>query len=478
MSHKPIILSDISLFINQKTCFEHFSTQIHPGRHIVIIGSNGTGKSTLLKIIQGILPPTQGTITLEAEIVFGYVAQTITDYPQLSGGQRFNKALSHTLSLEPDVLCLDEPTNHLDLNNKRSLIGMLQKYKGTLLVASHDPEVLTLDFDEIWHIEHGTITVFQGNYAAYLKEHAVKQHFVKQQRERLEKEKNQLRKMIEKERKRTAQSKAANQFENDRNLLVRMKETGSHTAGRNSKKLAKAQEIIQQKLVGNFVHKHIEPKFTLDAAKLALEKSVVYIVDGSCGYKEPILNTIYLQVKAADRIAIIGDNGTGKSTFIKAVLRDPSIVIDGQWLMPTQHTIGYLDQHYANLEPQNTVIQAIEKVAPDWDNLHIRKHLNDFLFSTQEQVTTKVAHLSGGEKARLSLAFIAAQSPYLLLLDEITNNVDLATREHIIQVLQKYPGAMIIVSHDLQFLQALSVHTIYQTNNGKLEVSYADTENQ
>src|SRR5712671_4165327 len=103
MSHKQITISDISLIINQKTCFEKFSALIQPGKHIVIMGKNGAGKSTLLKIIQHIIQPTSGHVKIPDEIVFGSVSQTITDYPQLSGGQRFNKALSHALSLDPNV---------------------------------------------------------------------------------------------------------------------------------------------------------------------------------------------------------------------------------------------------------------------------------------------------------------------------------------------------------------------------------------
>jgi ATPase subunit of ABC transporter with duplicated ATPase domains len=468
MSHKPIIISDIFLSINQKTFFEKFSTQIHPRKHIVIMGRNGAGKSILLKIIQGIVQPTEGYVTISDEIVFGYVPQTISDYPELSGGQRFNKALSSALSIEPDILCLDEPTNHLDLNNKRSLIRMLQKYNRTLIIISHDPEILTLDFDEIWHIEHGHIKVFQGNYSEYLKEHGIKQQSVEHQREQLRKEKRQLRKLVQVEHKRASQSKSANKNENDRNLLGAMKESGSHTAGKNLKRLSKVQEEIQEKLAGNFVHKKIEPKFNLDSRKLLSGKSIVSIVNGGCGYKKPVINNINLQVKADARIAIIGDNGTGKSTFIKALLHDPNVITDGQWIMPQKNNIGYLDQHYSNLDQNLTVTEIIQKAAPDWDDLKIRKHLNDFLFSTQEEVKNKVANLSGGEKARLSLAQIAAQSPYLLLLDEITNNVDLETREQIIEVLKKYPGAMIIVTHDPRLLQELSVDTIYETQNGSL----------
>src|SRR5258708_3740726 len=125
-SNKPISIKNIALEINQKICFENFSAQIYPGTKIVIMGDNGAGKSTLLKIIQGSIEPTAGRVIIPDEMTFGYVPQTVTEYPELSGGQRFNKALSQALSVHPDILSLDEPTNHLDAHNKRSLIRMLQ----------------------------------------------------------------------------------------------------------------------------------------------------------------------------------------------------------------------------------------------------------------------------------------------------------------------------------------------------------------
>lgn len=471
MSHKPLVIDNISLIINNKTCFENFSTLVYPHKKIVIMGANGIGKSTLLNIIQGLIKPTKGTVNIPDDIIFGYVPQTITAYPELSGGERFNKALSHALSLKPNVLCLDEPTNHLDLNNKYSLLQMLQRYDETLIIVSHDPEILTLDFDEIWHIEHGHITVFTGNYTEYLREHELKLRTTEQQREQLLKEKRELRKHVQLEHKRTAHSKAANKNENDRKLLGAMKLWGSQTSGKNLKRLSKAQESVKQKLADIIVYKKIEPKFNLDARKVSSDKSIVSVVNGSCGYQQPILHNINLQLQGKTKIAIIGDNGSGKSTFIKALLQDPTIFRQGEWHLPAKNVIGYLDQHYSTLKPALTVTEVIQEAAPTWTQQEIRKHLNDFLFSTQEAVSNKVAHLSAGEKARLSLAQIAAQSPYLLLLDEITNNIDMETREHIIEVLQAYPGALVIVTHDPQFLKELAISTIYETKNGTLMLS-------
>jgi len=295
--NKPIIIKNISLHIDQKICFENFSTQIQSGKKIVIMGANGAGKSTLLKMIQGIVQPTDGQVIIPQETIFGYVPQTVTDYLELSGGQRFNKALSQALRLSPNVLCLDEPTNHLDQHNRRSLIRMLQKYDGTLIIVSHDPEILALDFDEIWHIEHGEINIFTGSYAEYLVYHENKLQGDMRQREQLLKEKHAIRKAVQQEHKRAAQSRAVNKDEPDKNLLGAMKESGSHTEGKNLKRLSSTQESIQQKLASSFVHKVIKPKFNLDTHVLSSSKAIVSVVNGSCGYATPILHDINLTIQ-------------------------------------------------------------------------------------------------------------------------------------------------------------------------------------
>lgn len=175
------------------------------------------------------------------------------------------------------------------------------------------------------------------------------------------------------------------------------------------------------------------------------------------------------KVYPGNRVLIIGKNGTGKSTLLKALLHDPSVKVGGDWSMPPQADIGYLDQHYSTLDAELTVFQVIQTIAPTLQDNDIRKLLNDFLFRKPEELSKKVYNLSGGEQARLSLAQIAAASYYLLLFDEVTNNVDLSTRTHIVEVLKAYPGAMIIVTHDPTFLQELEVAAVYEVVDGTLK---------
>ncbi len=210
------------------------------------------------------------------------------------------------------------------------------------------------------------------------------------------------------------------------------------------------------------------PKFNLDAIVLH-NKSILTISNGSCGYaNEPILSNINISLTATGKVAIHGDNASGKSTLIKAILDDNRITKSGEWLCPNIQDIGYLDQHYSQLDSSKTAVELISEVAQTWSHAEIREHLNSFLLGKNEEVNLASNYLSGGERVRLSLALIAARPPKLLLLDEISNNIDVETKEHLIQVLSAYPGALIMVDHDQQFLAALCLDSHYQTHSKQL----------
>jgi ATPase subunit of ABC transporter with duplicated ATPase domains len=209
------------------------------------------------------------------------------------------------------------------------------------------------------------------------------------------------------------------------------------------------------------------PKFSLNSPDIG-DRTIISISDGSIGYaeQEPLLQKISLSISSRDRIAIQGDNASGKSTLIKAILDDDSVIKSGSWNAPKIHDIGYLEQHYGTLSAEKTVLETIAELVPNWTHIEVRRHLNDFLFRKNEEVNSLVAKASGGEKARLSLAQIAAKTPKLLILDEITNNLDLETRGHVIEVLKNYPGAMIVISHDADFLKEIEVNAYFKISDG------------
>ena len=454
MMHKPIHIKNLDLSFPHKDCFENFSCQVSYGSRIAIIGRNGSGKSTLLKMIISIC---------EEDAVVGYVPQIIVDHAHLSGGQRLNQAMTEALSLDPKILLLDEPTNHLDLRNRKSLMHMLQNYSGTLIVVSHDKELLRY-CDTLWHIDNGKIHIFSGNYDDYMHEIKLKRASIEGELELLKHEKKNMHHKLMKEQQRAAKSKAKGERSIDQRkwpTIVSAAKAGraAETSGRKKSALEKRKSDLVQRLQDLRFPEIILPKFSLKNSDVG-RGMVVQISGASVGYSEgkPLLSGITLSLFGSERMAIIGDNGSGKSTLIKAILGDESIYKTGEWHVIKREDIGYLDQNYGTLNACKTVLETIEDLVPHWTHSEIRRHLNDFLFRKNEEVTALVHTLSGGEKARLSLAQIAAKTSKLLILDEITNNLDLETKEHVIQILKFYPGSIIVISHDGNFLEEIGIN--------------------
>lgn len=209
MCFNPISIKNLSLEFPQKICFEHFSCQVPFGSRIAIIGKNGSGKSTLLKILQGIYQGySSGEIVIPKDLVFGYVPQIVEDFDQLSGGERFNKAFTKALASDPHILLLDEPTNHLDAKNRKSLMRYLEYYYGTLIVVSHDEELLKNCVDTFWLIEDHKIEIFSGHFDDYRRKKILEKSQIKEQVSRLQQEKKQAHAQLMKEQTRAAKSRA------------------------------------------------------------------------------------------------------------------------------------------------------------------------------------------------------------------------------------------------------------------------------
>ena len=469
MVHKPITITNLSLEFPHKVCFAGFSAQILPGERIGIIGRNGTGKSSILKILMGNMNPSDGKISGLESLQIGYVPQTVLEHNDLSGGERFNKAFSQALAGNPDVLILDEPTNHLDQNTKFSLMRMLGKFEGTFIVATHDLDLLNQCVDKIWHIDEGKITVFSGNYDDYMNEKGIQLSGQHKLLDSLQKEQKKLRIQRQQETVKNAKSGKKEAKDNNKmsfgNKVSNAQVKSGAKIGKLGGKLGDVQEMISQ----TRLPEDCRPKFILDSAYTPVA-GLLSISFGECGYgSEPVLTGIFVSMDSQDKIAINGDNASGKTTFIRAIMQDPAIWRKGDWELPKPQDIGYLEQHYNNLDPDKTVEDIIKDRNPTLDSKEIRKHLNAFLFRKNEEVFAKVKTLSGGEKARLSLAQIAAKPPKLLILDEITNNVDIETKQYIATVLQEYPGAMIIISHEESFLDQLPLTAFYAIHNGTLK---------
>lgn len=458
--HDIIKIKNFSLSFPNKVCFEDFSTEVSFGDRIAIIGRNGEGKSSLLKMI----------VDQNRNISLAYIPQIIENFDSLSGGERFNKSLSLALGKNPSILLLDEPTNHLDIENRKSLMRMLNSYCGTLIVVTHDEELLQNCCDILWHIDNGKITIFRGKYADYIRECQAQYQSVSRQMHLLKLEKKSMHEKLMREQQRAAKSKASGgkKIANKKwmkSVADSKAMKAEKSQGKNLKNLDEKKEKLTEQLSEMYIPEIIVPKFYLPFQKIG-DEMIVSISDGAIGYSEKnfFATNINFSIMSREHVAIVGKNGSGKTTLLKAIMNDPSIVKKGDWHVPKISEIGYLDQHYGNLNPEKSAIEIIAEANPSWTHAEIRKHLNDFLFRKNEEVNCIVKNLSGGEKARLSLAKIAANVPKLLILDEITNNIDLETKNYIAEILQRYPGTMIIVSHDQAFLEKIRIDHFEELN--------------
>lgn len=473
MMHKPIQLRQLSLSFRHKTCFEDFSAQIQPGNRIALIGRNGSGKSTLLHILQGMAVAISGQVIIPPDLVIGYVPQTITDFPEESGGERVNRALTAALSQDPNLLLLDEPTNHLDQHNRQNMIRLLKRFQGTLLIISHDIEVLRQCVDTFWHIDQSRIEIFTGHFDDYIQARETQRSSIEQELTALKRQKKNLHHSLMQEQQRAAKSKA----KGSKSITQRKWPTivsnakasrSQETSGNKKANIDRKKQDLMSQLAELHLPEVITPTFHLEA--MDGHRQWLSISHGAIAYgaQSPIVSEIYLTVDSHSRIAILGDNGSGKSTLLKAILGDVNITRSGEWSLPKLGSIGYLDQHYQTLAAEKTALETVSDLMLSDSMVEIRQHLSDFLFRSSEEVNAKVSQLSGGEKARLSLAQIAAKTPGLLILDEMTNNLDLETRQYVIDVLKQYPGALIAVSHDIDFLAAIDIQEYYYLEKGCL----------
>ena len=318
------------------------------------------------------------------DVCIGYVEQTIADFNDLSGGQRLNKRLSEALAQFPDLLLLDEPTNHLDKDNRKSLMQMLSRYQGTLIVVSHDTELLRNCIDTLWHIDHNRIWDFTGSYDDYMREIEQKRDSIEKALHLLKRDKKAIHYALMKEQKRAAGSKSQGKKSTDQRkwptIVSKSKALNAEqTSGKKKSAIDKKKQQLHDQLADLRLPEFILPTFSL--VPQSIDSGHVLSIGGaSIGYSadKMILNNISLVLGGQERIAISGKNASGKSTLLKAILGKDEIFKTGDWYLPRIDHIGYLDQHYANLQPDLSVIQHIQGLRPDWAEIETRRHLCDF----------------------------------------------------------------------------------------------------
>ena len=452
MAHKPIYFTNLSFSLPHKTCFQNVDIRIGYRERIAIVGKNGAGKSTLLRLIRENLP---------SDVVVGYVPQ-ITDDEARSGAEQFHHQLSQALAIGPNLLLLDEPTNHLDRDNRLQLMRMLDNFPHTVVIATHDYDLLTNHCNTFFYIGDGDFSIFTGHYLDFEKGRAQKEREIEHELSLIGKQQQKAHSALMHEQ---ARSKAS-RLMGEKSIRQRKWPTivsnakarrAEKTSGKKQLALREERQGLVDRLQELRRPEVLTPKFHFASQ----EKTgvLVSLREASFGYATTLVSNINLDIRFGERIAIIGKNASGKSSLLKALLDVQGIARHGRWHAPTSAEIGYLDQHYRNLDSTKTVFASVSEMRPAWSVAEIRHHLNSFLFRKNEEVTAQISTLSGGERARLSLCLIAASSPQLLLLDEITNNIDRETRDHVTTALNAYRGSLVIVSHDEEFLKNIRITT-------------------
>ena len=460
--------------------FHDISFSIGEGQKVGLIAKNGTGKSTLLSILNGKEGYDSGSIVFRRDLKVGMLEQSPVFDPdesvldacfnhhgeeekvlkakqvltqlkirnlqqrmgELSGGQQKRVALANVLLTEPDLLILDEPTNHLDLEMIEWLEGYLARGNRTLLMVTHDRFFLDRVCSVILELDDQTIYTYRGNYAYYLEK----------RQERID-------------NRRAEVARANNLYRTELEWMRRMPQARGHKARYREEAFYELEKVAKQRL---------------EERQLRLKASNVYI--GSkifeCQYISKkfedvvILKDFYYNFSRFEKMGIVGSNGTGKSTFIKMLLGQVP-VDEGRIVIGETVRFGYFSQEGLQFNEQEKVIDVITKIADYVDlgsgkKLSASQLLQYFLF-TPEQQYNYVYKLSGGERRKLYLCTVLMQNPNFLVLDEPTNDLDIVTLQILEEYLQDFPGCVIVVSHDRYFMDKVVDHLLVFKGQGEIK---------
>ncbi|MGO4354035.1 ABC-F family ATP-binding cassette domain-containing protein [Rhizobium sp. RAF36] len=501
-----ITITEISARIAGRLLLDHASVTLPAGTKAGLVGRNGAGKSTLFRIITGDLGAETGSVSIPKNARIGQVAQeapateqslieivlsadkeraallkeaeTATDAHRIaeiqtrlvdidahsaearaasilaglgfnqeaqlrpassfSGGWRMRVALASVLFAEPDLLLLDEPTNYLDLEGTMWLEDYVRRYPHTVIVISHDRDMLNNAVNSIVHLDQKKLTFYRGGYDQF-------------ERQKAEADELQM--------KAKAKNDAARKHL--QSFIDRFKAKASKA--RQAQSRVKALERMGT--VAAVIEDHVQP-ITFPEPERQPASPIVAIQGGAVGYEpgKPILKNITLRIDNDDRIALLGSNGNGKSTFAKFI--SGRLAPDGGELKVASNLkIGFFAQHQLDdLVPNETPVEHVRRLMPTEPEAKVRARVAQMGLAT-EKMATAAKDLSGGEKARLLMGLAAFHAPNLLILDEPTNHLDIDSRRALIEALNDYEGAVILISHDRHLIEA-TVDRLWLVNNG------------
>ena len=360
----------------------------------------------------------------------------------LSGGQKTRVALGKLLLQAPDLMLLDEPTNHLDLNSVEWLENYLLNYRGAVLVVAHDRFFLNKVVSKVVEIDQGSVSTYAGDYSAYSR---------KKQQVRL----TQLR----------AWQNQQDQIRHQEEVIAKLKrfnrEKSIKRAESREKMLDKIERLEKPSEAASDMHLTLEPR-------VESGKDVLSVAGLSKSFEFPLFENLELEIKRGEKVALIGNNGTGKSTLLKILIGQMESD-SGTVTLGTNVHIGYYDQEHQILHPDKTLFEELQDAYPAMDNTAVRNVLASFLF-TGDDAFKLVSDLSGGERGRLSLAKLMLSKANFLILDEPTNHLDIQSREILEDAVCAYTGTVLCVSHDRWFINRIATRVIDLT--GRILISY------
>lgn len=473
-------LQQISIAFGGPPLLEQAQLQIEPGERVFIVGRNGEGKSTLLKLIEGVLEPDEGERIVHPDIRIRSLSQEVPEdltcrldhlvlegvdpaleeweatqaveqtlslmqldkhatFHTLSGGQKRRALLAKAWVSQPDLLILDEPTNHLDIETILWMEKMLLRFKGSLLCVTHDRAFLQGLATRIVELDRGQLHSWNCAYKTYLKR---KEALLEQEAENWA----QFDKKLAKEERWIRQGIKARRTRNEGRVraLKKMRE----------ERQARRDRVGQAKMTS---HEGIQ-----SGRKVITAHQLSYRYEGA-----PLIEEFNLDILRGDRIGIIGPNGCGKSTLIRLLLKQLE-PLKGTVKHGTKLEMAYFDQHRDQIDPKKTVAENLsqeEMLQINGRPKHILSYLQDFLFAP-DRARQKASVLSGGERNRLLLAKLFSRPFNLLILDEPTNDLDIETLELLEELLLQYEGTLLLVSHDRAFINHVVTSTLVFEEEG------------
>lgn len=499
--------NDLTYRIGGRLILDQASFSLPPGGKVGLVGRNGAGKTTLFRLILGEIASESGSISTPRNVRIGAVAQEAPGGPEtllevvlsadkertrllaeaetadgfrraeietrltdigahsaparaaailhglgfdaeaqgrpcsaFSGGWRMRVALASVLFTEPDLLLLDEPTNYLDLEGTLWLYDYLARYPHTVLIISHDRELLDTCVNHILHLDRGKLALYRGGYTSFAKQYAEKRELTAKMAAKQEAERKHLQAFVDR---------------------FKAKASKARQAQSRVKRLAKLEPIA------TIVEDDVLP-FSLPGPERAAAPPLVTLEGAAVGYGErPILERLNLTIAPDDRIALLGANGNGKSTFCKLIGGRLS-PMKGELRRPTKMDVAYFAQHQLDeLNPKATAYDHVAERMTDAPVAKIRARAAQLGFPGAK-ADTPVSSLSGGEKARLLMGLAAFEGPHLLILDEPTNHLDIDSRTALMEAINDYDGAVILVSHD-RFLIEACADRLWLVGNGTVK---------